>query len=123
MRRAPQARARFPDHPTIASAEEDELVRRAEEGRDPFAPEVVLFVDESDESRQAHQVLTEAGEEFRTMPAEGPRIPAVVFGGVVAEKLTGIHDLLRALAALDATFASEQTRSSSIPSHPATGHR
>jgi len=98
-------------------------VRRAEESREPFDAELVLFVDESEESRQAREALLDAGEEFRTIRASGPRIPAAVFGGVVAERLAGIRGLLQALAAFATTFESERAKMSAARSYPAPRQR
>lgn len=79
----------------------DDLVLLADSTSDPFTPEMVLFIDDTEESRLARQLLVEHGEAFRTLSANGQRVPAVVFGGIVAERLVGVQGLLRALSAFD----------------------
>lgn len=82
----------------------DDLVALAEGSRRPFDPELALFIDDSPASQQARELLEDAGEEFRTLRLTGPRIPAAVFGGIVAERLSGVEALLRGLRAFDATL-------------------
>ncbi|GEM_PF-6619419 len=82
-------------------ARRSELIAVAEESREPFDPEVVLFVDESEESQEARRMLDRAGERYRTLAGSGPDIPAAVCGGIVFSEPTGLEDLLAGLAAFD----------------------
>ena len=93
-----------PDVQDAGLTSSDDLVALAESASEPFTPELILFADDREESRQARQLLVAYGEEFRTIPAKGSRIPAVVFGGIVAERLSGVQGLLRALRAFDVSF-------------------
>jgi len=99
---------------TTFSASEDELVARAEESREPFSPEVVLFVDDSEEIIQARELLVAAGAEYRTIAAHGPRIPAIVFGGIVADGLAGVRDLLCALDAFSSAFVHQRVEGNGV---------
>jgi len=103
-RHAQSVSPRVPDLLDAGLTSSDDLVALAESTSEPFTPEMVLFVDDTEESRRARQLLVESGEEFRTIPAQGWRIPAVVFGGIVAERLAGVRGLLRALGAFDTSF-------------------
>jgi hypothetical protein len=90
--------------PTLQAAVDD-LVAIAEYSRQPFEPELTLFVDESPDSQQAQAVLQASGQRFRILRASGSGIPALVFAGVVAERLSGVKRAARALAAFDAALA------------------
>lgn len=90
--------------PSAMPATAEELVSIAENSRQPFEPELALFVDESLDSKQAQEVLRTGGQRFRILQASGPAIPALVFGGIVAERLTGVERAVRALAAFDAAL-------------------
>jgi hypothetical protein len=90
--------------PTLQAAVDD-LVAIAENSRQPFEPELTLFVDESPDSQQAQAVLQASGQRFRILRASGSGIPALVFAGVVAERLSGVKRAARALAAFDAALA------------------
>jgi hypothetical protein len=97
----------------------DQLVALAEEGRQPFDPEVALFVDDSEESQEARRLLDRAGEPYRLLIGNGTDIPAAVFGGVVAERLAGVRGLLRAIASFDATFTRARAQATVATSHSA----
>lgn len=77
----------------------DELIRRANQDRQPFEPEVTLFLNDSAESQKARMLLECSGEKFRAVQANGPRIPAAVFGRASYDGLSGIHELVDELAA------------------------
>ncbi|GEM_PF-3516492 len=104
------------------SASEDELVARAEESREPFSPEVVLFIDDSEESVQARELLVAAGTEFWTLAARGPRTPAMVFGGIVADGLAGVRDLLCALDAFSSAFVHQRMEGNGVRDELALHH-
>jgi hypothetical protein len=95
--------------PTLQAAVDD-LVAIAEYSRQPFEPELTLFVDESPDSQQAQAVLQASGQRFRILRASGSGIPALVFAGVVAERLSGVKRAARALAAFDAALARGPSR-------------
>ncbi|GEM_PF-4027068 len=83
------------------SERDDVLIERAEASRQPLDPEVTLFADDSPPSLEARRLLDDAGVRFRTLPATGPSIPAVVFGGVEFDRLSGVQELIQGLAAFD----------------------
>lgn len=71
----------------FSAIDSDDLIALVEATSEPFSPEMVLFDDDTEESRHVRCLLIEHGEEFRTIPAKGRHSPAVVFGGIVAERL------------------------------------
>lgn len=104
QRRAQSVSPLAPDVQDAGLTSNADLLALAESGSEPFTPELILFADDSEESWQAGQVLVAYGEEFRTIPAKGSRIPALAFGGIVAERLSGVQGLVGALSAFDAAF-------------------
>lgn len=88
----------------------DVLVARAEATREPFDPEITLFLDASVASAEARCLLDAAGEEYRLLQAESQRLPTAVFGLATYEGIAGIHELLRDLQSLDDAVRSAYAR-------------
>ena len=88
----------------------DQLIRQAEAGRQPFEPEVTLFVDESAESKQAYSLLEGSKDPFRTIFSNDPRTPVAVFGHSLYLHLSGIEALVNELRSFDADVRSAYQR-------------
>lgn len=92
------------------AARRDALIRRAEESRQPFEPEVALFLDGSAESEQVRQMMEAAMIPFRTFTDAGPDIPAAVFGGMCFIGQANIGELVRTLKAIEVVLISNLQR-------------
>ena len=100
---------RVPDLLDVGLASSDDLVALAGSTSQPLTPEIVPFVDGRRDGRRARQRLVDLGEEFRTIPAQRQRIPVVVCGGVLAERLAECEDVF-ARGALATSFEAGLTK-------------
>lgn len=92
------------------AARRDALIRRAEESRQPFEPEVALFLDNATESEQARQMMEAAQIPFRTLPATGPDIPAAAFGDMLFVGTSGTETLIDGLKKFESALLAAVKR-------------
>ena len=100
------------------------LITEAERTRQPFDPEVTLFLDNSPESSEAGRMFAVTDEGVRVVSEPHVRVPTAVFAFSVYEGLPAIAELVQELQSLrQATIAAydrhvRRQPGSSLEPHP-----